>query len=61
MKAFHVDLVAASGESHHRLPVPAAFVVDSQGIIHFSYHNPDIKVRVDPDKLFEAAESALKK
>lgn len=61
MKTFHVDLEAASGETHHRLPVPAAYVVDSNGLIHFSYYNPDIKVRADPDKLFEAAEAALKK
>jgi peroxiredoxin len=61
MKAFHVDLEAASGETHHRLPVPAAYVVDSKGHIRFSYFNPDIRVRVDPDKLFEAAESALKR
>lgn len=61
MKSFHVDLEAASGETHNWLPVPAAFVVDTKGLIHFSYHNPDIRVRVDPDKLYEAAESDLKK
>jgi peroxiredoxin len=60
MKAFHVDLQAASGEHHDWLPVPAAYVLDTRGDIHFSYHNTDIKVRVDPEKLFEAAESALK-
>ena len=61
MKSFHVDLEAASGEKHNWLPVPAAYVVDTKGLIHFSYFNPDIKVRVDPDKLYEAAENALKK
>jgi peroxiredoxin len=59
MKAFHVDLQAASGEPHNWLPVPAAYVLDTKGGIHFSYHNTDIKVRVDPEKLYEAAKSAL--
>jgi len=60
MKSFHVNLEAASGEAHNWLPVPAAYVVDTKGRIHFSYYNPDIRVRVDPDKLFAAAENALK-
>jgi peroxiredoxin len=59
MKAFHVDLQAASGEPHDWLPVPAAYVLDAKGRIHFSYHSTDIKVRVDPDKLYEAAKTAL--
>jgi peroxiredoxin len=60
MKSFHVDLEAASGEKHNWLPVPAAYVVDTRGLIHFSYFNPDITVRIDPDKLYEAAVNALK-
>jgi peroxiredoxin len=59
MKEFHVDLQAASGEPHDWLPVPAAYVLDTKGAIRFSYHNTDIKVRVDPEKLYEAARSAL--
>jgi peroxiredoxin len=61
MKEFHVDLQAASGEPHDWLPVPSAYVLDTKGAIHFSYHNTDIKVRVDPEKLYEAAKSALAK
>jgi len=60
MKSFHVDLEAASGEKHNWLPVPAAYVVDTKGLIHFSYFNSDIKVRVEPDRLYEAAVNALK-
>jgi peroxiredoxin len=59
MRAFHVDLRAASGEPHDWLPVPAAYVLDTKGGIHFSYHNADIRVRIDPEKLYEAAQSAL--
>jgi len=60
MKGFGVDLDKATGNSLHELPVPAAFVVDKKGLIHFVYYNPDIKVRVNPDELLKAAKEALK-
>jgi peroxiredoxin len=59
MKGFGVDLEKATGNSLHELPVPAAYVVDTRGIIHFVYYNPDIKVRVDPQELLKAAKEAL--
>ena len=36
-----IDLEAASGEKHHLLPVPAVFLVASNGVIQFEYVNPD--------------------
>lgn len=59
MKGFGVDLDAATGNDLHLLPVPAAYVVDLKGAIHFVYYNPDIKVRVNPDELLKAAKKAL--
>lgn len=60
MKGFGVDLERSTGNSLHELPVPAAFVLDRKGLIHFVYYNPDIKVRVNPDELLKAAKEALK-
>ncbi len=60
MKGFGVDLDGATGNSLHELPVPAAYVLDTKGIIHFVYYNADIKVRVNPDDLMTAAKEALK-
>lgn len=54
------DLEDASGENHHLLPVPATFIVATDGIIHFQYANPNYKVRLDPDVLLAAARAALK-
>ncbi len=59
-KQFGLDLEKASGEKHHILPVPAAFVLKTDGTIVFSYVNPDYKVRVQPDVLLAAAKAALK-
>lgn len=58
-KDYGIDLEAHSGKDHHILPVPAAFVLDKKGKIHFSYVNPDYKVRVDPQALLKAAEEAV--
>lgn len=56
---YGIDLEEASGETHHLLPVPSVFVVDSSGSIQFSYSNPDYKVRIDPRDLVDAARAAL--
>ena len=58
-KGYGIDLNAASGETHHLLPVPAVFIVGTDGIIKFSHANPDYKVRLAPGDLLDAARAAL--
>ena len=53
-----ISLDSSTGNNLHMLPVPAAYVVDQKGVIHFVYFNPDIKVRVNPDDLMNAAKKA---
>jgi peroxiredoxin len=53
--SFGIDLEAASGESHHQLPVPSVFLVEAGGTIRWVYSNPDYKVRPDNGRLLEAA------
>jgi len=59
-KEFGLDLEEYSGQNHHLLPVPAAFVLNQKGKILFSYVNPDFKVRVDAQALLKAAEDATR-
>jgi peroxiredoxin len=47
-----IDLQGYSGESHHWLPVPAAYVIDTDGRIRFSFFDLDHTVRIDPDLLY---------
>lgn len=54
-KGYGIDLEDASGEDHHILPVPAVYIVGTDGVILFDYVNPDYKVRIDPEELLEAA------
>jgi peroxiredoxin len=52
---YGIDLEAASGHSHHQLPVPSVFLVEAGGTIRWVYSNPDYKVRPDNASLLEAA------
>jgi peroxiredoxin len=54
-KGHGIDLEAASGEKHHLLPVPAVFIVGTDGRIKFVHADPDYKVRLEPEALLSAA------
>ena len=54
-KGYGINLEEASGNTNHILPVPAVYLLDTQGKIKFDYSNPDYKVRLDTDKLLEEA------
>ncbi len=55
LRGYGIDLEEASGEKHRLLPVPAVFLVGTNGLIQFEYVNPDYKVRIHPDLLVAAA------
>lgn len=60
LKGYGIDLEAASGESHHLLPVPTVLVLDREGTIRWSYANPNYRVRPDPETVIAEAEKALR-
>lgn len=51
---FGVDLEIASGESHHELALPSAFIVDRTGMIRFAYWRPT-GIRIEAEDLIAAA------
>lgn len=57
---YNIDLEAASGRTHHRLPHPSVFVVGRDGVVRFDHVNEDYKVRLDPAKILEAAREAAR-
>ncbi|HEY2401556.1 MAG TPA: peroxiredoxin-like family protein [Steroidobacteraceae bacterium] len=50
-----VDLEKTTGTKAHALPVPSVFIVDASGIIRFVYSNPDFRVRLHANELWQAA------
>ena len=59
LKGFGMDIEDASGRTHHILPVPAAFIIGTDGVIKFSYVNPDYKTRVNGDVILAAAKAEV--
>lgn len=41
------------------LPAPAVFILNTDGKVVFSYVNPDIKIRISPELLYQAAKLSL--
>lgn len=52
-----VNFVSLKGEAKVALPVPAVFVIDTNGLVHFQYANPNYKVRLTEDLLLAAVKS----
>ncbi len=56
-REYGIDLEAASGHSHHLLPVPSVFLFAACGMFSWVYSNPDYRVRPDNSNLLEAAQN----
>ncbi|MCG8527721.1 MAG: AhpC/TSA family protein [Opitutales bacterium] len=59
LKKYKIDLIEASGKKHQQLPVPAVFIIDD-GVVEFTYVNPDYKTRLSGEVLLAAAKFAKK-
>jgi peroxiredoxin len=55
--AYGVDVEAVSGERHHELAFPSAFIVDRTGMIRFVYLSPKLGIRIEAEELLAAAKS----
>jgi peroxiredoxin len=56
LKANGIDLEKASGMTHHQLPVPAIYIVSTDGTVLFNYVNPDYRRKVPSEVLKSAAD-----
>ena len=58
-KAFGINLEKVSGKTHHLLPVPTAYIINTDAIIKFAYTNPDHRIRINPGVLLAAAKAEV--
>ncbi len=58
-QGFGVDITERAGTEHRALPVASTFLIGTDGIVQFSFANPDYTVRLHPDVLLAAAEAYL--
>jgi len=56
--AYMIDIEADSGRTHHKLPHPAVYVVDTTGVIRFAHVNEDYRVRLEPTAILEAVKAS---
>ncbi len=59
LKSLGIDMEKTTGETHHMLPVPAVFIIDTRGVIRFAYTNPDYKVRLEAEHILAAAQRVV--
>lgn len=52
-----LTLEEISGDDKAGLPVPATFIIGTDGRVHFQYVNPDYSIRLSPKVLLAAAEA----
>jgi len=55
-----VEFADINGDTRVSLPVPAVYILDKKGMVHFQYVNPSFRTRLDEKVLLVAAEQALK-
>jgi peroxiredoxin len=60
-RATYDFLPERSGFDHHILPVPAAYIIDRDGVIRFVHFDPDYRKRIEAAKLLEAAKEVKSK
>ena len=48
-----IDLEKAGGNDRWQLPIPATYIVASDGIITYAFVNPDYTKRLEPDELLK--------
>lgn len=52
-----IDVPAANGDDSYQLPLPATYVIDTQGIIRAAYINKDYTQRMEPQDIIDALRS----
>ncbi|MEL0081831.1 MAG: peroxiredoxin-like family protein, partial [Gammaproteobacteria bacterium] len=59
-KKYEIYMSNSAGEARYQLPVPAIFLINGEGVVEFTYVNPDPAIRIDPELLLTAARVMVK-
>ncbi|MFP4052453.1 MAG: peroxiredoxin-like family protein [Phycisphaerae bacterium] len=54
LAGYGINLEAASGYSHHQLPVPSVYITGPDGLIDFAHVDPDYEQRLSNQKILQA-------
>lgn len=53
-KQFNIDIAAFNGDESYELPIPATYVVNSDGVIELAFVDADYSNRLDPGEVIAA-------
>jgi peroxiredoxin len=53
-ESYDLDITSYAGLDHRILPLPAVYIVGTDGVVKFKHANPDYKTRLGADKILEA-------
>ena len=52
-----LDIPKANGDESYELPLPATYVIDSQGVIQFAFAQEDYTLRAEPLDVLNAVKA----
>ena len=58
-KSFGLDIPEHNGDESYELPVPATYVIDTNGIVRYAYANADYTLRAEPAEVLTAVKALL--
>ncbi len=58
---YGIKLMDTEGTVHNSLPVPAFYLIGTDGTVLFEHHDPDYKVRMKKDEILKAMDDAKSK
>jgi peroxiredoxin len=53
-QTYGIDLPAHNGDASFELPVPATYVIDTEGVIRYAFVNADYRRRAEPEEILAA-------
>jgi len=59
LRGYGINLEEWNESNERILPVPAAFLIDGNGIIRYAHTNPDYRVRLSGDDILAAVDSGM--
>lgn len=56
-EGFGINITEANGDESFELPIPATYLIDTDGVARLAYTNADHTRRLDPEDIITALES----
>lgn len=58
-QGYNIDVAAHNGSDAHELPIPATYIIDTDGVIRYAYVNEDYSKRAKPKDVIAALEKIV--